>query len=119
MQIQTIFKRHSIPLTIEEKRLKLLFIFSFQKQPFRGVLGKKCSENIQSNFIEIPLQHRCSPVNLMHIFRTPFQQNTFEWLLLSFHVPITLTKDRPSYAKLEVSIILEYTNPEITQFFLK
>ena len=33
------------------------------------------------NFIEIALQHGCSPVNLLHIFRTPFQQNTFEWLL--------------------------------------
>ena len=34
------------------------------------------------NFIEITLQHGCSPVTLMHIFRTPFPQNTSEWLLL-------------------------------------
>ena len=63
----------------------------WQKQPFRGVLGKRCSENIQQiyrrtpilcNFIEIALRHRCSPVDLLHIFRTPFQQNTSEWLLL-------------------------------------
>ena len=25
-----------------------------------------------SNFIEIALPHGCSPVNLLHIFRTPF-----------------------------------------------
>ena len=37
---------------------------------------------LQSNFIEITLQHGCSFVNLQHIFRTPFQQNTSEWLLL-------------------------------------
>ena len=34
------------------------------------------------NFIEIALRHGCSPVNVLHIFRTPFQQNTSEWLLL-------------------------------------
>ena len=34
------------------------------------------------NFIEITLQHGCSPVNLLHIFGTPFTKNTSEWLLL-------------------------------------
>ena len=34
------------------------------------------------NFIEITLRHRCSPVNLRHIFRTPFSMNTSGWLLL-------------------------------------
>ena len=28
------------------------------------------------NFIEITLRHGCSPVNLLHIFRTPFTKNT-------------------------------------------
>ena len=27
--------------------------------------------NLQRNFIEITLRHMCSPVSLMHIFRTP------------------------------------------------
>ena len=27
---------------------------------------------MQSNFIETTLRHGCSPVNLLHIFRTPF-----------------------------------------------
>ena len=35
-----------------------------------------------SNFIEIALQHESSPVNLLHIFRTPFPKNTSGWLLL-------------------------------------
>ena len=30
----------------------------------------------QSNFIEITLRHGCCPVNLLHIFRTPFIKNT-------------------------------------------
>ena len=34
------------------------------------------------NFIEIALGHQCYPVNLLHIFRTPFYKNTFEGLLL-------------------------------------
>ena len=34
------------------------------------------------NFIEITLWHRCSPVNLLHIFRTRFPKNTSRWLLL-------------------------------------
>ena len=34
--------------------------------------------------IEITLWHACSPVNLLHIFRTPFSKNTSGWLLLLF-----------------------------------
>ena len=69
---------------------------SLQKQPPRGVLKKRCSENmqhiyrrtlmpkcdLQSNFIEITLRHGCSLVYLLHIFRTPFTKNPSGWLLL-------------------------------------
>ena len=34
------------------------------------------------NFIEMAPLHECSPVNLLHIFRTHFPRNTSEWLLL-------------------------------------
>ena len=74
---------------------------NFQKQPFRGVLSKRCSENMQQNyrrtpmqkchfnkvawnFIEITLRHGCSPGNFLDIFRTPFTKNTSGWLLLNF-----------------------------------
>ena len=33
------------------------------------------SIKLQSNFIEIILPHECSPVNLLHVFRTPFPRN--------------------------------------------
>ena len=73
-----------------------------QKQPPRGVPRKRCCENMQQiyrrtpwrsaisikllcKFIEIALRHGCSPVNLLHVFRTPFPRNTSEWLLLYFH----------------------------------
>ena len=70
-----------------------------QKQPSRGVLRKRCSENsskftgehpcrsaisikLQSNFNKIALRHGCSLVNLLHVFRTTFTKNTSEGLLL-------------------------------------
>ena len=79
------------------------FINDFQKQPTRGILKKRCSENMQQiyrrtpmpkcnfnkvallcNFIEITLRHGCYPVNLLHIFRTPFPRNISGWLILDF-----------------------------------
>ena len=40
------------------------------------------SIKLQSNFIEIALRHGCSPVNLLHIFRTSFPNKTSGGLLL-------------------------------------
>ena len=77
-----------------------------QKQPSTGVLKKTCSENmqwisgehpwrsvisikLQSNFMEITLSHGCSPVNLPHIFRTPFPRNTSRRLLLKITLWLT------------------------------
>ena len=54
------------------------------EQPCRSTLSVK----LQSNFIEISLQHRCSPVNLLHIFRTHFYKNTSGWLLLGLSLMI-------------------------------
>ena len=42
-----------------------------------------------SAWVFIALQHGCSPVNLLHIFRTPFLKNTSEWLLLEHGESIT------------------------------
>ena len=49
------------------------------EHPCQSVISIK----LQSNFIEIALRHGCSPVNLLHIFRTPFLKNTSGWLLLN------------------------------------
>ena len=40
------------------------------------------SVKLQRNFIENTLRHGCSPVNLLHIFKTRFSKNTSEPLLL-------------------------------------
>ena len=42
------------------------------EHPCRSAISIK----LQSNFIESTLRHGCSPVNLLHIFRTPFPKNT-------------------------------------------
>ena len=59
----------------------IIITLTVQKQPSKDVLRKGCSENMQqiySNFIEIALRHGCFPVNLLHIFRTPFPKNISE-----------------------------------------
>ena len=38
---------------------------------------------MQSNFIKITFWHGCSPGKLLHIFRTPFLNNTAGGLLLN------------------------------------
>ena len=70
-----------------------------QKQPSWDVLIKGCPEifskftgkhscrsvisiKLLCNFIKITLWHGCSPVNLLHIFRTPLLKNTSGGLLL-------------------------------------
>ena len=63
-----------------------------QKQPSRGVLKQiyrrtpipKCNFNkgAEQLYWEIALRHGCSPLNLLHIFKTPFPKNTSGWLLL-------------------------------------
>ena len=75
-------------------------ISSIQNQPVRGFLGegflKICSKltgehprqslisiKMLCNFIGITLSHGCSPVSLLHIFRTPFPKKTCGRLLLS------------------------------------
>ena len=67
-------------------------IISNQKQPYIGVLTKRCSENMQQIYWRAPIpkcdfnkvaKHWCSPVNLLHIFRTPFRKNTYGGLLLN------------------------------------
>ena len=38
------------------------------------------------NFVEIALRHGCSPVNLLHFFRTPFRKNTSGGMFLNIYI---------------------------------
>ena len=49
------------------------------EQPCRSVISVK----LLCHFVEITLQHGCSPVNLLPIFRTPFPKSTSRELLLN------------------------------------
>ena len=60
------------------------------QQTYRRTLMPKCGFNRVAlqlcNFIEIALRHGCSPINLLHIFRTPFPRNSSRWLPLKVGV---------------------------------
>ena len=59
-----------------------LLIWKNLKQPSSGVLSKSCPEDMQQMYRTRPMQKCDSPVNLMHIFRTPCPKNTSGRLLL-------------------------------------
>ena len=61
------------------KRVLKIYSKFTGEHPYRSVISIKLS-----NFIEIALRYRCSPVNLLHIFRTRFSRNTPGRLLLFF-----------------------------------
>ena len=70
----------------------------FKKQPSRYVIKKTCSKKMlqiyrrspmpKCHFNKIALRQRCSPVNLLRIFRTPCLKNTSGRLLLPFHATV-------------------------------
>ena len=44
----------------------------------------KCDFNkVACNSVEIALQHKCSPVNFLHIFRTSFYNDVRIWRAVS------------------------------------
>ena len=63
---------------LEKGILKLCSKFAGE-HPCQSAISIK----LERNFIEIALRHGCSPVNLLHIFRTPFLKNTSGRLLLN------------------------------------
>ena len=54
------------------------------EHPCRSAISRK----LQSKLIEIALQYGCFPVNLLHIFRTPFSKNISRGLLLNFNLKV-------------------------------
>ena len=77
------FSRGSPPEVFLGKGVLKLSSKSKGEHPCRSAILIKLQSNfIESNFIEIALRHGCFPVNLLHIFKTPFLKNTSGWLLL-------------------------------------
>ena len=69
------------------------------EHPCRSAISIK----LQSNFIGIRLQHGCSPINLLHLFRTPME-GCFWYLLL------TSVKQCQYYVSLEGALWHNLTN---------
>ena len=66
-------------------KIMMILVITAQKKKFSiKDFFSKCDQipSLLGNFIEITLRHGCSPVNLLHIFRTIFPRNTSGWLLL-------------------------------------
>ena len=74
---ETIYRSSRPDVFLGKSVLKICSNFTGE-HPCRSVISIK----LQSNFIEIALRHECSPVNLLHIFRTRFPKNTSGSLLL-------------------------------------
>ena len=62
----------------------------YRRTPWQSVISIK----LQSNFIEIKFWHGCSPINLLHIFRKLFSQNTSMRLLLRYRPICNFVKKR-------------------------
>ena len=77
----TIYRSSSSKVFLRKGVLKICSEFTGE-HPCRSAISIK----LQSNFIEIALQHGCSPVNLLRIFRTPFAKNN------SGRLPLSLLK---------------------------
>ena len=82
-QLQHIFKR--------ETMFFCLWFFQLRKSNISRV---NCVVQKLCNFIEITLRHGCSPVNLLHIFRTPFLKNISgrQLLIVVISLDISQTK---------------------------
>ena len=73
----TIFRSSHPKVFLRKGVLKICSKFTGE-HPCRSVM----SITLLCNFIEIALWHVCSPVNLLHISKTPLPKNTAGWLLL-------------------------------------
>ena len=101
----------------------IVFLISRSSHP-EVFLGKAVLQSnfieialLQSNFIEIALLYGCSPVNLLHIFRTPFPKNTSERVLLHFVFHISISPERP-HITLDKTQINRYNYQELLNILI-
>ena len=108
----------SIPpeVFLQKRVLKICSKFTGE-HPCRSAISIK----LQNSFIEIRLWHACCPVNLLHIFRTPFYRNTSGGLLLvnvSFKVRFSRFLSNKSFSKTSQMYTFKKDVPGIYKVFL-
>ena len=69
--------RSSHPEAFLRKAVLSIYSKFTREHPFRSAISIK----LLCNFFEIAFRHGCSPVNVLHIFKTSFLKNTSEELL--------------------------------------
>ena len=79
--LNTRFRSSPLEVFLGKSILKICSRFTGE-HPCRSMISIK----LFCNFIEITLQHGCSPANLLDIFRIPFLRNTSRWLLLKINL---------------------------------
>ena len=73
-----IYMQKQSPTGASRKRFLKICSKFWGEHPCRSAISIK----LQNNLIEITLWHGCSPVNLLHIFRTSFLKNNSGGLIL-------------------------------------
>ena len=85
----SIFTRRNKTINIKKQPSRVVLRKSVLKICFKSIGEHPCqrviSIKLPSNSVEITLQHGCSAVNLMHIFRTAFPKNISGGLLLNLY----------------------------------
>ena len=88
----------------------------------------KYASDLQEN-THAEVWHGCSPVNLLHIFRTPFSRNTSGWLLLllwkislgvlKLQIVFTINFGKKHWKIIEINIkvLIIVINENVTIFF--
>ena len=100
---------HSVFSLLGKYVLKICSKFTGEHQ-WRSVVSIK----LQNKFIEIALRQGCSPVNLLHISRTPFPKNTSEVLLLTLSILISSKQQ----FKPKIQHILHYPKDTAAKHFI-
>ena len=118
------------PVIFHSKKVRSVYRSSHSDVFLRKSVLKICSKftgehpcpsaisiKLQSNLIEIILWHGSSPVNLLHIFRTPSRRNTSEWLLLYLVLLFQLKDPYNTLNKLNLSCSQKRENPPVFHIY--
>ena len=65
-------------------RLRKCFLNIYSKFTREHPCQSVISVTLLCSFIKVAYRHRCSPINLLYIFRAPVLKNISGWLLLKF-----------------------------------